>query len=196
MYRFAQLVSPSELLAKQRDRFAVAPRHLTPHLDALANDPLGSILFPHAESLSTALAYLPNPQCRTNQTASIGARYHHEIVKKGGLRVPKEINLLARFTILERAQACRDALRHQGFDVVQIDNIPSMESSQLLSHAPMVEWGRYGYEYGRLDDKWTMPAAWDHQGLGYGEDWLLTAVVPHDGAVKASAIIKEFGGKL
>ncbi len=116
--------------------------------------------------------------------------------KKGGLRVPKEINLLARFTMLERAQACRDALRHQGFDVVQIDNIPSMESSQLLNHAPMVEWGRYGYEFDRLDDKWTVPAPWDHHGLGYSEDWLLTAVVPHDEVDKASAIITDFGGKL
>ena len=196
MSRFVRLAIPNRRSQKPLVVSAFALHHLIPRLDGLANALLGSTLFPHAESLLTALAYLPDPTSLYESNRTDRHTLPPRDRKKGGVQVPKEINLLARFTMLERAQACRDALRHNGFDVVQIDNIPSMESSQLLNHAPMVEWGRYGYEYDRLDDKWTMPAAWDHQGLGYGEDWLLTAVVPHDGAAKATAIIKEFGGKL
>ncbi|MHB1610295.1 MAG: hypothetical protein ACYCOU_11890 [Sulfobacillus sp.] len=110
--------------------------------------------------------------------------------------MPRETNLLARFTSLERAQACRDALRDQGFDIVQIDNIPSLDGSQLLNQSPMVEWGRYGYEYERLDDKWTAASSWDHHGLTDGEDWLLTAVVPHEETAQAIETIRKFGGKL
>ena len=110
--------------------------------------------------------------------------------------MPNQKNLLARFALLEKAQACRDALRAQGFDIVQIDNIPSAGSSQLQNLSPLVEWGRYGYEVDRFDDKWTVASDWGNQGVLGGEDWLLTAVVPHDRSQEVAEMIQHHGGQL
>lgn len=110
--------------------------------------------------------------------------------------MPSQKNLLARFALLEKAQACRDTLRAKGFDIVQIDNIPSAGSSQLENLGPLVEWGRYGYDVDRLDDKWTAASAWGQQDFLGGEDWLLTAVVPTDRAHEADQIIRQHGGQL
>ncbi len=110
--------------------------------------------------------------------------------------MPNDKNLLARFTLLENAQACRAALRDKGFHIVQIDNIPSLGSSQLQNQTPLVEWGRYGYEFDRLDDKWTAPSSWGNQDLIDAEDWLLTAVVPLDRAGEVAETIRTHGGQL
>lgn len=109
--------------------------------------------------------------------------------------MPSEKNLLASFTLFEQAEACQTELRRQGFDVVQIDDIPSL--NQTLPHTPMVEWGRHSYEPDMLDDKWTAASAWDNpEGLIYGEGWLLTAVVPSEKSHEAARIIEQHGGKL
>ncbi len=110
--------------------------------------------------------------------------------------MPNEKNLLARFALLEKAQACRDALYAKEFDIVQIDNIPSLGSSQLQNQVPLVEWGRYGYEFDRMDDKWTATSAWANSDVVDGDDWLLTAVVPTDRAGEVADIIRQHDGQL
>lgn len=110
--------------------------------------------------------------------------------------MPNDKNLLARFTLLEKAQACRSELWDQGFRTVQIDNIPSLESSQLQNQAPLVEWGRYGYQFDQMDDKWTAASSWGNDGLIGGDDWLLTAVVPQDRASDVADIIRQHDGRL
>ncbi len=109
-----------------------------------------------------------------------------------------EKNLLASFQSLEAAKKCQDALRQAGFDVVQVDNIQPGNQGGTLPHAPLVEWGRYGYQTDRLQDKWTSSSSWtnSHTGLIEGAAWLLTAVVPAEGAEKAAHIIEQYGGSL
>ncbi|CAB1128738.1 conserved protein of unknown function [Candidatus Hydrogenisulfobacillus filiaventi] len=107
-------------------------------------------------------------------------------------------NLLATFTFPEHAYACEQALRGAGFDVVQVDYVPSTPPD-ALNHAPAVEWGRQGYQPEVLDDKWTAASAWDHQGppgLIDGESYLLTAVVPEEDARRAETLIRQHGGRL
>lgn len=107
-----------------------------------------------------------------------------------------ERSILATFTLPEQAHACQAALRAAGFDVIQIDAVPS-RSEDALTHVPQVEWGRLGYQADVLDDKWTAASAWDHDnGLIWGESWLLTAVVPEEAAGRALRIIREQGGRL
>ncbi|SMC06531.1 hypothetical protein SAMN00768000_2869 [Sulfobacillus thermosulfidooxidans DSM 9293] len=107
----------------------------------------------------------------------------------------EEKNILAFFRSLEQAQRCQEALRHQGFDVIQIDAVPADMGNEILNHAPLVDWGRYGYDIGRLDDKWTASGAWTHQGLSVGA-WILTAVVPASDRDHVAHTITEFGGQL
>ncbi|MCY0880280.1 MAG: hypothetical protein OWU84_15260 [Firmicutes bacterium] len=108
-----------------------------------------------------------------------------------------EKNLLASFASLEAAKDCQAALRQAGFDVVQVDRV-NAPGGEALPHMPLVEWGRYGYQTDRLDDKWTSAAAWDDSdsGLLEGGAWLLTAVVPAENAAEAHAIIARHGGAL
>ena len=107
-------------------------------------------------------------------------------------------NILASFSSLETAQKCQDHLRHLGFDVVQVDNIGSSDST-LLPHTPLVEWGRYGYQTDRLDDKWTAASSFEYRKTGLaggGGGWLLTAVVPAERAGTAAHIIEQYGGSI
>lgn len=107
-----------------------------------------------------------------------------------------ERNLLASFAHLEAAKRCQQALHDKGFDVVQVDDLDPVNND--LPHAPLVEWGRYGYQQDRLDDKWTSSSSWtDSQtGLIAGAAWLLTAVVPAEKAGEAAHIIEQYGGSL
>lgn len=109
-----------------------------------------------------------------------------------------EKNLLASFQNLEAAKKCQNALRQAGFDVVQVDDIQPGSQGGTLPHAPLVEWGRYGYQTDRLQDKWTSSSSWtdSHTGLIEGAAWLLTAVVPAEGAERAAHIIEQYGGSL
>lgn len=108
-----------------------------------------------------------------------------------------EKNLLASFANLEAAKRCQHELRQQGFDVVQVDDL-TPKGDAALPHAPLVEWGRYGYQADRIDDKWTSPGSWtdSHTGLIEGAAWLLTAVVPAEEAARAAHIIEQYGGSL
>lgn len=107
-----------------------------------------------------------------------------------------EKNLLASFASLEDAKRCQEALREAGFDVVQVDDLQEPQSP--LPHAPLVQWGRYGYQTDRLQDKWTSPSSWDDSSTGLieGAAWLLTAVVPAEDAEHAAHIIHQYGGSL
>ena len=107
-----------------------------------------------------------------------------------------EKNLLASFANLESARRCHDALRQAGFDVVQVDDLNPPQND--LPHAPLVEWGRYGYQPDRLDDKWTDSSSWTNSSTGLieGASWLLTAVVPGERADEAVHIIEQYGGSL
>ncbi len=107
----------------------------------------------------------------------------------------KEQNILAFFDTLEGAEKCQHDLRKRGFDVVQIDSVPTDMGDEVLSHAPLVNWGRYGYDVGRLDDKWTAAGSWQEHGLNAGA-WLLTAVVPQGDRDHAAEIIQKSGGQL
>ena len=109
-----------------------------------------------------------------------------------------EKNLLASFQNLEAAKKCQDALREAGFDVVQVDDLEPGNQAGTLPHTPLVQWGRYGYQTDRLQDKWTSSSSWtdSHTGLIEGAAWLLTAVVPAEGAAKAARIIAQYGGSL
>jgi len=109
-----------------------------------------------------------------------------------------EKNLLASFANLETAQNCQSALRDQGFDIVQVDDITPLGGTTALPHAPLVEWGRYGYQTDRLDDKWTSSSSWNdsHTGLIEGSAWLLTAVVDAERASEAARIIEQYGGSV
>lgn len=107
-----------------------------------------------------------------------------------------ERNILASFTDPEHAYTCARALRAQGFDVVEVDDLPTTGSDPAgLPHAPMVDWGRYGYREDVLDDKWTAPSSWSHDGLVVGEGWLLTAVIPAERYEEAAAIVRRAGGR-
>ncbi len=107
-----------------------------------------------------------------------------------------EKNLLASFANLDAAKKCQAALKNAGFPVVQVDNLDP--TNMDLPHAPLVEWGRYGYQADRLDDKWTDASSWQdsHTGLIEGASWLLTAVVDADRAGEAAHIIEQYGGSL
>lgn len=108
-----------------------------------------------------------------------------------------EVNILATFTLPERAQAAADDLRAAGFEIVQIDRVPSQSPVPPLDHTPVVEWGRYGYQPNVLDDKWTAASSWENgSGLIDGESWLLTAVVESDDEVRARGIIRQHGGTI
>lgn len=107
--------------------------------------------------------------------------------------MPDERNILASFTDPEQAQDCANSLREQGFDAVQVDDVPSMQS-QSLPHSPLVNWGRYGYQADTLDDKWTGSSAWQNDGLVLGEGWLLTVVVPRSRYEDAARIVHQYGG--
>ncbi len=101
-----------------------------------------------------------------------------------------EIKLLARFTFSEQAEACQQALRAQGFDVVQVD--PIAPEAQPY---PVAEWGRFGYQADAIDDKWTQVSSWDNSaGLVFGESWLLSAVVEASDAEHARQLIRNYGG--
>lgn len=106
-----------------------------------------------------------------------------------------EVNLLATFTLPENAHHCQDALRDLGFEIVQIDRMSP--GPGMVNHAPLVEWGRYGYQPDTLDDKWTAASAWENEGgLIAGESWLLTAVVPDQDVDQARQTIERYGGQL
>lgn len=107
-----------------------------------------------------------------------------------------EKNLLASFARLESAKQCQDALYQAGFKVVQVDDLDP--GTLDLPHAPLIEWGRYGYQPRPLDDKWTSASSWQdsYTGLDEGAAWLLTAVVPAEKAGQAAHIIEQYGGKL
>lgn len=109
-----------------------------------------------------------------------------------------EKNLLASFSDLNAAQQCQQALRDQGFDVVQVDDLAPPGANDPLPHSPLVQWGRYGYQVRRLDDKWTSPSSWmqSQTGMIEGAAWLLTAVVPAEDADRAVDIIQQYGGSL
>lgn len=108
----------------------------------------------------------------------------------------REVNLLATFTMPENARHCQEALREQGFEIIQLDRVGSNVDTPL-NHFPLVEWGRYGYQPNVLDDKWTAASSWDNEGgLIAGESWLLTAVVPDEDAPRARQVIEEHGGTL
>lgn len=108
----------------------------------------------------------------------------------------REVNLLAQFTFPEHAEACAQALRDHGFDVIQIDQVPSHQT-RFVDHTPVVEWGRYGYQPNLIDDKWTAASSWDNpDGLIGGQTWLLTAVVEEDAADTVRKIIAHHGGTL
>ena len=106
----------------------------------------------------------------------------------------EERNILAFFRTLEEAEKCQQKLRDRGFDVVQIDSVAADMGTQVPSHSPLVDWGRYGYDVGRLDDKWTASGAWLEHGLSVGV-WILTAVVPPEDQDDASTIIQASGGQ-
>lgn len=106
------------------------------------------------------------------------------------------VNILATFTLPERAQAAADDLRAAGFEIVQVDRVPS-ETPDPLKHGPVVEWGRYGYQPNVLDDKWTAASSWDNaSGLIDGESWLVTAVVDAADQSRAEKIIRRHGGRI
>ena len=109
-----------------------------------------------------------------------------------------EKNLLASFSDLRAAKHCQQALREQGYDVVDVNVLAPHSADSLLPHPPLVEWGNTGYQTDRLQDKWSTSGAWtDSQtGMAEGGSWLLTAVVPADGAAQAAHIIKQYGGSL
>jgi hypothetical protein len=109
-----------------------------------------------------------------------------------------EKNLLASFSDLQAAKHCQDALRDEGFDVVEVDSISPAGDQDPLPHAPAMQWGRYGYQPRRLDDKWTSPSSWlnSSTGLIEGSHWLLTAVVPAEDAEHVAHVIHQYGGSL
>lgn len=106
-----------------------------------------------------------------------------------------EKNLLASFASLESAKRCQDALHDAKFQVVQVDDL---DPTGDFPHTPLVEWGRYGYQAGRLDDKWTDSSSWmnSRTGMIEGAAWLLTAVVPAERAGEAAHLIEQYGGSL
>lgn len=107
----------------------------------------------------------------------------------------REVTLLASFDRPEQAQRAADALRAAGFDIVQLADGASASAEPV--GAPLVEWGRYGYQMGALDDKWTTAAAWeDPLGLTLGGGTLLTAVVPSADRPRAAHVIEAAGGRL
>ncbi|PSR21733.1 MAG: hypothetical protein C7B45_09630 [Sulfobacillus acidophilus] len=108
-----------------------------------------------------------------------------------------EANLLAAFADLAAAQRCQNALRDEGFDVIEIDRLDRSDDDSL-PHPPLVNWGRDGYQIGRLQDKWTTSAAWTDSpnGLIAGGAWLLTAVVPSEAADHVRHVIQQYGGSL
>lgn len=116
------------------------------------------------------------------------------------MKQANEKNFLASFNSYDSARTCQQALQQQGFDVVQVDDIPSgpAASAGELPHAAQVEWGRHGYQADTLDDKWTAASSWDQSATGLieGGGWLLTAVVPAERAHEASTIIHKHGGKV
>jgi hypothetical protein len=106
-----------------------------------------------------------------------------------------EHTILARFTLPEQAHRALHRLQEAGFETVAVDAIDEAPTDAVA--APQVEWGRYGYEPGRIDDKWTTAAAWDNElGLNWGGGILLTAVVPGDRRAEAERLIEEAGGTL
>lgn len=109
-----------------------------------------------------------------------------------------EKNLLASFSDLQAAKHCQDSLREQGFDVVQVDVLDAPGDNDPLSQTSLVEWGRYGYQSRRLDDKWTSSASWTNSQTGMieGAQWILTAVVPADDAPRVAEVIQQYGGSL
>lgn len=110
----------------------------------------------------------------------------------GGTR--HEVTLMASFNFAEDARRAADTLRASGFDVVQV--AAAAQSPDPVGQ-PLVEWGRYGYQAGALDDKWTSAAAWDNAlGLDLGGGALLTAVVPDTDRARAAQLIQDAGGRL
>ncbi|MDA8198149.1 MAG: hypothetical protein M0Z54_01785 [Thermaerobacter sp.] len=107
----------------------------------------------------------------------------------------REVTLMARFDRPEQAERAAQALRAAGFDIVQLaDGAPGGPEPV---GAPLVEWGRYGYQMGALDDKWTTAAAWENPlGLTLGSGTLLTAVVPSADRQRAAQVIEAAGGRL
>lgn len=109
-----------------------------------------------------------------------------------------EKNLLASFSSLSAAKHCQQDLRDQGYDVVEVSDLAPSGEQDPLPHAASVEWGRYGYQPRRLDDKWTSPSSWSNSqsGLIEGAAWLLTAVVPASDADHVAHVIEQYGGSL
>jgi hypothetical protein len=108
-----------------------------------------------------------------------------------------EQNILAAFSDLSTAKHCQNALRDEGYDVVDVDSLNRSDSDPLFQ-APLVNWGREGYQVGRLQDKWTSSASWTNSpnGLIAGAAWLLTAVVPNEDADHVRRVIQQYGGSL
>ncbi|MCL5063537.1 MAG: hypothetical protein M1600_00380 [Firmicutes bacterium] len=108
-----------------------------------------------------------------------------------------EVNLSAQFTLPERAEACAEALRDEGFDVIQIDPVRSFQMNSLEPPSSIAEWGRYAYQPDIVDDKWTQATAENESAdLMDSEAWLLTAVVETDAVEEVRTIIRHHGGFL
>ncbi len=101
-----------------------------------------------------------------------------------------EKNLLAFFARLEDAQECQNTLRQKGFDVVQVDPIPSQSTYDTLNNAPQLSWEQLGYGA----DTAGM-STWGGQGMN-ADSWLLTAVVPAVERDSVAKIITRLGGQL
>lgn len=109
-----------------------------------------------------------------------------------------EKNLLAAFSTWAAAQDCQRALFEAGWDIVEVAPVNPLVNPQHLARAPLVEWGRLGFQPWRLDDKWTSSANWTDSYADQirGATWLLTAVVPADDADRAADVIQQYGGSL
>ncbi len=106
-----------------------------------------------------------------------------------------EINLLARFPSADATEACAQALRQQGFDILQIRSLP-LPTEEDLGQAPVAEWGRWGYHPDLVDDKWTQTTTEARHLLPDGEAWQLSAVVPEDRSTEVAHLIQHYGGTL
>lgn len=108
-----------------------------------------------------------------------------------------ERTILASFAVRDQAVRCEEALRQEGFDVVQVDDMTMGSLPSAFWQGPVVEWGRYGYQPGMLDDRWTSASDWPPAVRPPGGDeWILTAVVPEEQGDHATRLIARYGGRL
>ncbi len=104
----------------------------------------------------------------------------------------EEKNLLAFFPKIEDAQECQSRLRHEGFDVVQIDPIPTQSAYDTLNNTRMLEGSIL------LED--VLATGADSANLAsqgiIADAWLFTAVVPAAERDRVARIISDHGGQL